>query len=71
MSAFVLSTFARPFATLRPNTIWRSLVTAMQVAKERRALANLDDRTLADIGLNHLQASREASRPIWDLPVGR
>ena len=47
------------------------LVTWMQVARERRALARLSDRQLADIGLDPVSARAEASRPFWDLPRGR
>lgn len=43
----------------------------MQVAAERRALARLDERALADIGLDPNAASYEASRPFWDLPKRR
>ena len=38
---------------------------------QRQALARLDDRTLADIGLTRAQAQAEASRPIWDIPANR
>lgn len=41
------------------------------VARERRALAGLSDRALADIGLDPAAARREAARPFWDLPKSR
>ncbi len=31
----------------------------------RRALASLDARLLADVGLNREQALREAAKPLW------
>ena len=34
--------------------------------EERRILATLDDRMLADIGLNRLEAERETARAPWD-----
>jgi len=56
-------------ATSRP--FWRRLLTALQVAGERRALAHLDARMLNDIGVNEDTAAREAARPIWDVPASR
>lgn len=41
---------------------------ALQVIAERRALGQLSDERLADIGLTREQAHREARRPFWDLP---
>ena len=34
--------------------------------RQRRALANLPDHLLHDIGVTRDQAAREASRPFWD-----
>ncbi len=39
-----------------------------EVARQRRALARLDDAALADLGLSRRAAQREAARPFWDLP---
>jgi uncharacterized protein YjiS (DUF1127 family) len=33
--------------------------------RQRLALAELDDRLLADIGVSRTQARREASKPFW------
>ena len=33
----------------------------------RKALAGLDDRTLADLGISRAQARQEAARPFWDV----
>jgi uncharacterized protein YjiS (DUF1127 family) len=48
---------------------WRALVAWLQAAHERRrqrrALADLDDRSLRDIGLSRHQAEREAAKPFW------
>lgn len=49
----------------------RRLFLALSVADERRALARLSPRELADIGLSDAQARQEAARPIWDLPAKR
>ena len=37
--------------------------------RQRRALAQLDDRALADIGVTRNEAMAEASRPVWDVPA--
>lgn len=38
------------------------------LARQRRALARLDDAALADLGLTRDAAAREAARPVWDVP---
>lgn len=57
---------AHPLAPARPRF---SLVTALNVWRTRRALARLDAAGLADVGLDHARAAREASKPIWDVPA--
>jgi uncharacterized protein YjiS (DUF1127 family) len=39
------------------------------LARERRALAQLDERALHDIGLSRADAEEEARRPFWDEDV--
>ena len=34
-------------------------------ARERRILARLDDRLLADIGITRLEQARECEKPFW------
>lgn len=53
---------------------WRALrhcferVRAMhQAVRERRALAMMDGRMLADIGLSHADAEAEINRKPWDI----
>ena len=50
-------------------TAWQALVVWLMAAHERRrqrrALADLDDRSLRDIGLSRRQAEREAAKPFW------
>jgi uncharacterized protein YjiS (DUF1127 family) len=36
-----------------------------ELARQRRALLNLNDRMLKDIGITRAEAEREASRPFW------
>jgi len=54
----------------RPSLL-RRVMLAFQVARERRALVEMDDRLLADIGVTPDQAGKEAGRLPWDLPPGR
>ena len=45
---------------------WAGVIrTWLQRSRQRRALAELDDRMLRDIGVTHAQAQREAVRPFW------
>lgn len=46
-----------------------TLRLARHARTQRRKLASLDDRALADIGLSRSQALAEAGRPLWDLPA--
>lgn len=39
--------------------VWRDRI------RQRREIARLDDRMLADIGLSQIEASREANKPFW------
>lgn len=39
------------------------------LARQRRALARLDDSALADMGLTRTEAAQEAARPVWDVPA--
>jgi uncharacterized protein YjiS (DUF1127 family) len=51
--------------------LWRRLARTLAVMAERRRLAEMDDRTLRDLGLTRAEACREFSRPWWDLPSER
>ncbi|MCL4187836.1 MAG: DUF1127 domain-containing protein [Rhodobacteraceae bacterium] len=53
----------------RAPLAWLSLLLA--VRHERARLADLDDHTLADIGVSRAAAAREAARPLWDVPANR
>jgi uncharacterized protein YjiS (DUF1127 family) len=48
-----------------------SLELALQVRKERRLLAGLDEHTLKDLGFNRGAAYAEAGRSFWDVPIDR
>ena len=40
----------------------------LNLARQRRALAKLDDHALNDIGITRTEAETEAGRPLWDAP---
>jgi uncharacterized protein YjiS (DUF1127 family) len=52
-------------------SLWLKLETALEVRRERRALADLDGRALKDIGLNRADVDRETRRALWDFPSDR
>jgi uncharacterized protein YjiS (DUF1127 family) len=45
----------------------RTLALALRVASTRKALPDLDDRMLADIGITREEALAEAARAPWDI----
>jgi uncharacterized protein YjiS (DUF1127 family) len=47
------------------------LHTVLTLARERRALMQLDDRMLKDIGIGRGEAYREASKPFGDVSTRR
>ena len=48
-----------------PAAAWRRFCCALELRRQRRALRNLDDRQLADIGVTREQALREANKLYW------
>lgn len=46
---------------------WQTLQAMILAWRTRRLLAQLDDRTLADIGVGRGDALMEARRPLWDI----
>jgi uncharacterized protein YjiS (DUF1127 family) len=46
--------------------LWTAAARAAETVNSRRRLAEVDDRTLADLGISRAQAQYEASRPVWD-----
>lgn len=45
--------------------LWPTLRLWVQRDRERRALAELGERMLSDIGLTRIEASREWRKPFW------
>lgn len=58
------STSTRSHATTGPRL---PILTWVRIARQRRILATLDDRALADMGLTRQEALAEARRPFWDM----
>lgn len=55
----------------RARGAWTVLAAMVRARQTRRLLAEMDDRMLADIGLDRGQAHSEASRAPWDLAPRR
>lgn len=47
---------------------WR-LGAMLAASRQRRELADLDDRTLHDIGVSRADVAREANRSFWDVDL--
>jgi uncharacterized protein YjiS (DUF1127 family) len=47
------------------GTVVRTVLLWMERSRQRRALAELDDRLLRDIGLTRDEARRECANPFW------
>lgn len=56
----------------RPVTVKGSFLASVRYTldlwRQRRALARLDDAMLADIGITRAEAQLEAERPLWNAP---
>ncbi|MGR3362679.1 MAG: DUF1127 domain-containing protein [Maritimibacter harenae] len=64
--------FARQQTRLRPMPrihLLKTLRAALATRRERRALLQLPDHLLDDIGVSHRDAWSEGRRPFWELPV--
>ena len=62
-----MSQFTQIRALPRRRIARFSLSHMLEIARQRRQLARLDDIALADMGLTRPQAHREASRAFWDI----
>jgi len=52
----------------RRTPLIRLISLAFSARRSRRALGQLDESALRDIGMTKHEAETEASRPIWDVP---
>jgi uncharacterized protein YjiS (DUF1127 family) len=63
---------ALPRAQFRFTDLADLVLNWMEVARQRRHLASLDNRMLSDIGFSGADVEREIERPFWDIgPKGR
>ena len=67
---------SRPWLCVAPwggrlRHLRNSVLLAVQVRNERRALRALDERALKDLGVSRSVADGESGRAFWDLPVDR
>ena len=46
----------------------RMMLSLLGLIRSRKALSDLDDHLLRDIGVTEEEARREAKRPVWDVP---
>jgi len=60
---------SRAAAGLTALSLTSRLTRAQALHRQRCALAALDDRLLADIGLTRAQAEAELNATIWDAPA--
>lgn len=61
-------TLQRKSCARPPQSLLSRFVQARAVARQRKALAQLDDTILSDIGITRAQAEHESERPVWDAP---
>jgi len=61
-------TLSRPTRAGSLKSMTRTVLGAFFARKSRRALAELDDNLLRDIGLTREDAQSEAAKPIWNVP---
>lgn len=50
---------------LLSQAVMNKLLDVMEIHRQRRALQNLDDRLLKDIGLTRCDVEKEVARRIW------
>ncbi len=53
---------------IKRKALGTRILDLLSLARQRRTLAQLDDRALDDIGISRSDAQTEAARPIWDAP---
>jgi len=67
-----MTTFRAIRSASRPVTVKGSILGRVRYAldlwRQRRVLARLDDTMLDDIGISRAEAQLEAERPLWDAP---
>lgn len=56
-------------AKIRIRCFLHRLGAMLATSRQRRDLADLDDRTLHDIGVSRADVEREANRRFWDIDL--
>ena len=69
--AYALSRHEHLITSSKPVSLWKRLRLWLAMREERAALAKLDARMLADIGLDESAVQREVHRTVWDIPNHR
>lgn len=54
---------------LRLAQVFAWLMRAVEISRQRRALYQLDDAALSDLGLSRADAWQEADKPFWEQPA--
>ncbi|MFV0361427.1 DUF1127 domain-containing protein [Tropicimonas sp.] len=63
------STHAAPlFGSWHGGRVVSRIRNMVALRRQRRNLAELDDRALRDIGVSRYEAEIESARPSWDVP---
>lgn len=66
MATLATNSICTPTPRFRTNSFGISAYIAL--LRQRRALANLDQTRLNDLGISARDAACEAKKPIWDVP---
>ena len=55
-----------PYVRHATNRSWSQVIGVwIERSRQRRALANLDDRLLDDVGISRSEATLEIAKPFW------
>ncbi|MEL6839782.1 MAG: DUF1127 domain-containing protein [Pseudomonadota bacterium] len=57
-------------AARKTNTksLWTRIADMLNTRHQRKALKDLDEHMLRDIGITRQEAEIEAEKPVWDVP---
>ncbi len=58
-----------PVAAPKATGFFTLISQMIALHKQRKALADMDDAQLHDLGLSFAEAQAEAARPAWDVPA--
>ncbi|SFR43110.1 DUF1127 domain-containing protein [Litoreibacter janthinus] len=64
-----MTVFTTSSALARPSRRGFGLMNYIDLYRQRRSLAELDDTRLADLGLQRHEVDAEIQRPFWDAPA--